>query len=162
MTAARALSAQQKAMTVIGFLGSASPGPFAPFVAAFRQPHAPRSCRASSTVVQPRTTRQRMIAPPLYLIGLRAALRSVAMTRFPKFARAGCDGGCIFTYPVAGRGRFSPNDVSSRGRPLVDHRRPGGYRPRRIEAGEQADSGTAQWGRTNHLFQFNNARLALR
>jgi hypothetical protein len=32
----------------------------------------------------------------------------------------------------------------------------------RIEAGEQADSGTAQWGRTNHLFQFNNARLALR
>jgi len=82
MTAARALSAQQKGMPVIGFLGSALPGPFAPFVAAFRQPHAPRSCRASSTVVQPRTTRQRMIAPPLYLIGLRATLRSVAMTRF--------------------------------------------------------------------------------
>jgi ABC-type uncharacterized transport system substrate-binding protein len=29
--------AQQKAMPVIGFLGSASPGPFAPFVAAFHQ-----------------------------------------------------------------------------------------------------------------------------
>jgi putative ABC transport system substrate-binding protein len=37
MTAARALYAQQKAMPVIGFLSSASPGPFAPFVAAFRQ-----------------------------------------------------------------------------------------------------------------------------
>jgi putative ABC transport system substrate-binding protein len=37
MTAARALHAQQKAMPVIGFLSSASPGPFAPFVAAFRQ-----------------------------------------------------------------------------------------------------------------------------
>jgi len=37
MTAARALCAQQKAMPVIGFLGGASPGPFAPFVAAFRQ-----------------------------------------------------------------------------------------------------------------------------
>jgi putative ABC transport system substrate-binding protein len=37
MTAARALRAQQKAMPVIGFLSSASPGPFAPFVAAFRQ-----------------------------------------------------------------------------------------------------------------------------
>ena len=37
MTAARALRAQQKAMPVIGFLGSASPGPAAPFVAAFRQ-----------------------------------------------------------------------------------------------------------------------------
>jgi putative ABC transport system substrate-binding protein len=32
-----ALRAQQKAMPVIGFLGSASPGPFASFVAAFRQ-----------------------------------------------------------------------------------------------------------------------------
>ena len=31
------VSAQQKAIPVIGFLGSASPGPFAPFVAAFRQ-----------------------------------------------------------------------------------------------------------------------------
>jgi putative tryptophan/tyrosine transport system substrate-binding protein len=29
--------AQQRAMPVIGFLGLASPGPFAPFVAAFRQ-----------------------------------------------------------------------------------------------------------------------------
>ena len=29
--------AQQKAMPVIGFLGSTSPGPSAPFVAAFRQ-----------------------------------------------------------------------------------------------------------------------------
>jgi len=37
MTAARALRAQQKAMPVIGFLGSESPGPYAPFVAAFRQ-----------------------------------------------------------------------------------------------------------------------------
>ena len=37
MTAARALRAQQKAMPVIGFLNSASPGPFAPFVAAFHQ-----------------------------------------------------------------------------------------------------------------------------
>ena len=37
MTAARALRAQQKAMPVIGYLGSESPGPMAPFVAAFRQ-----------------------------------------------------------------------------------------------------------------------------
>jgi len=37
MTAARALQAQQKAMPVIGFLGSTSPGPYTPFVAAFRQ-----------------------------------------------------------------------------------------------------------------------------
>jgi putative tryptophan/tyrosine transport system substrate-binding protein len=36
LTAARALGAQQKAMPVIGFLGSGLPGPFAPFVAAFR------------------------------------------------------------------------------------------------------------------------------
>jgi putative ABC transport system substrate-binding protein len=36
-TASRALRAQQKAMPVIGFLGSTSPGPFAPFVAAFHQ-----------------------------------------------------------------------------------------------------------------------------
>jgi putative ABC transport system substrate-binding protein len=34
---ARGLRAQQKAMPVIGFLSSGSPGPFAPFVAAFRQ-----------------------------------------------------------------------------------------------------------------------------
>jgi len=34
---ARGLCAQQKAMPVIGFLSSWSPGPFAPFVAAFRQ-----------------------------------------------------------------------------------------------------------------------------
>src|SRR5690242_21399618 len=32
-----AATAQQKAMPVIGFLGSTSPGPYAPFVAAFRQ-----------------------------------------------------------------------------------------------------------------------------
>ena len=37
MTAARALRAQQKAMPVIGYLSSASPGPAAPYVAAFRQ-----------------------------------------------------------------------------------------------------------------------------
>jgi putative tryptophan/tyrosine transport system substrate-binding protein len=37
MIAARALRAQQKAMPVIGFLGVASPGPYAPFVAALRQ-----------------------------------------------------------------------------------------------------------------------------
>jgi putative tryptophan/tyrosine transport system substrate-binding protein len=37
MTAARALHAQQKAMPVIGFLGVGSPGPFAPYVAAFHQ-----------------------------------------------------------------------------------------------------------------------------
>src|SRR5437016_7990505 len=37
MTAARALCAQQKAMPVIGFLNVTSPGPLAPFVAAFRQ-----------------------------------------------------------------------------------------------------------------------------
>jgi len=37
MTAARCLRAQQKAMPVIGFLHSGSPGPFAPLVAAFRQ-----------------------------------------------------------------------------------------------------------------------------
>ena len=37
MTALRALRAQQKAMPVIGWLGSGSPGPNAPFVAAFRQ-----------------------------------------------------------------------------------------------------------------------------
>jgi putative tryptophan/tyrosine transport system substrate-binding protein len=37
MTAARALRAQQKAMPVVGFLGVGSPGPFAPYVAAFHQ-----------------------------------------------------------------------------------------------------------------------------
>ena len=37
MTAARALRAQQKAMPVIGFLSSSSPGPTAPYMAAFRQ-----------------------------------------------------------------------------------------------------------------------------
>jgi putative ABC transport system substrate-binding protein len=37
MTAARALRAQQKAMPVIGFLSTASPGPNSPFVATFRQ-----------------------------------------------------------------------------------------------------------------------------
>jgi putative ABC transport system substrate-binding protein len=37
MTAARALRAQQKAMPVIGYLSSGSPGPNAPIVAAFRQ-----------------------------------------------------------------------------------------------------------------------------
>src|SRR5947208_15394472 len=37
MTAARTLRAQQKAMPVIGFLTSGSPGPFAPYVAAFHQ-----------------------------------------------------------------------------------------------------------------------------
>jgi hypothetical protein len=35
--APRVLRAQQKPMPVIGFLGSASPGPFAPYVAAFQQ-----------------------------------------------------------------------------------------------------------------------------
>jgi putative ABC transport system substrate-binding protein len=37
MIVPRALRAQQKAMPVIGYLGGASPGPFGPFVAAFRQ-----------------------------------------------------------------------------------------------------------------------------
>ena len=37
MTAAPVVRAQQKAMPVIVFLGSTSPGPYAPFVAAFRQ-----------------------------------------------------------------------------------------------------------------------------
>jgi putative ABC transport system substrate-binding protein len=37
MTAPRALRAQQKAMPVIGFLSSVSPGPLAGFVSAFRQ-----------------------------------------------------------------------------------------------------------------------------
>jgi putative ABC transport system substrate-binding protein len=37
MTAARALRAQQKAMSVIGYLGVTSPVPAAPFLAAFRQ-----------------------------------------------------------------------------------------------------------------------------
>jgi putative ABC transport system substrate-binding protein len=37
MTVARPLRAQQKAMPVIGILGISSPGPFAPFVAAFHQ-----------------------------------------------------------------------------------------------------------------------------
>jgi putative ABC transport system substrate-binding protein len=36
-TVARGLGAQQKAMSVIGFLGSDLPGPFAPFLAAFLQ-----------------------------------------------------------------------------------------------------------------------------
>jgi hypothetical protein len=35
VTNPRALHAQQKAMAVTGFLGTTSPGPFAPFVAAF-------------------------------------------------------------------------------------------------------------------------------
>src|SRR5215469_8989245 len=33
----RSVHAQQRAMPVFGFLGSTSPGPYAPFVAAFRQ-----------------------------------------------------------------------------------------------------------------------------
>ncbi len=37
MTAARGLRAQQKALPVIGFLGSTSPGPNEPALAAFRQ-----------------------------------------------------------------------------------------------------------------------------
>ena len=37
MTAVPALRAQQRAKPVIGFLGSASPGPYAPYVAALRQ-----------------------------------------------------------------------------------------------------------------------------
>jgi putative ABC transport system substrate-binding protein len=37
MAATRPLRAQQKAMPVIGFLCGVSPGPFAPYVAAFRQ-----------------------------------------------------------------------------------------------------------------------------
>ena len=37
MITSRILRAQQKAMPVIGFLSSTSPGPFAPMVAAFRQ-----------------------------------------------------------------------------------------------------------------------------
>src|ERR1700747_2439271 len=37
MTAAPSLRAQQKAMPMVGFLSGASPGPFAPYVAAFRQ-----------------------------------------------------------------------------------------------------------------------------
>ena len=36
MVAAPVLRAQQKAMPVIGFLSSTSPGPFAPMMAAFR------------------------------------------------------------------------------------------------------------------------------
>jgi putative ABC transport system substrate-binding protein len=37
MTVARTASAQQKAMPVVGYLSLASPGPSAPYVAAFRQ-----------------------------------------------------------------------------------------------------------------------------
>jgi putative tryptophan/tyrosine transport system substrate-binding protein len=37
MTVGHSLHAQQKAMPVIGFLGGASPGPYAPYVAALRQ-----------------------------------------------------------------------------------------------------------------------------
>ena len=37
-----AARAEQKAMPVIGFLNSTSPGPFAPFVAAFHQGFPPR------------------------------------------------------------------------------------------------------------------------
>ena len=37
MAASRAVRAQQKAMPVVGYLGGASAGQFAPFVAAFRQ-----------------------------------------------------------------------------------------------------------------------------
>jgi hypothetical protein len=37
ITASRALRAQQKAKPVIGFLGVTSPGPYAPYVVAFRE-----------------------------------------------------------------------------------------------------------------------------
>jgi hypothetical protein len=37
MTAVQGLPAQQKPMPVIGFLSSGSPGPYASFVAVFRQ-----------------------------------------------------------------------------------------------------------------------------
>jgi putative ABC transport system substrate-binding protein len=37
MTAPRVLRAQQKAIPVVGFLGTASPGPYAPYVVAFRK-----------------------------------------------------------------------------------------------------------------------------
>src|SRR5499427_7644144 len=37
VTAPRALRAEQKAMPVVGYLNSASPGPAAPYMAAFRQ-----------------------------------------------------------------------------------------------------------------------------
>jgi putative ABC transport system substrate-binding protein len=37
MMGARAVRAQQKAMPVIGWLSGVSPGPYAPFVTAFRQ-----------------------------------------------------------------------------------------------------------------------------
>src|SRR5438132_8482064 len=37
LTASRAPRAQQKAVPVIGYLGGAAPGPFAPFVTAFHQ-----------------------------------------------------------------------------------------------------------------------------
>jgi putative ABC transport system substrate-binding protein len=37
MSAARGLRAQHRAMPAIGFLGSISPRPYAPFVAGFRQ-----------------------------------------------------------------------------------------------------------------------------
>jgi putative tryptophan/tyrosine transport system substrate-binding protein len=37
LATARAVRAQQKTMPVIGYLGTGSPGPFAPYVATFRE-----------------------------------------------------------------------------------------------------------------------------
>ena len=51
VTAPHTLRAQQKAMPVVGVLGSASPGPFAPLVAAVRQGGTPGTSPARAASI---------------------------------------------------------------------------------------------------------------
>jgi hypothetical protein len=68
MTAASGLRAQQKAMPVIGYLGGASPGPFGPFVAAFRQG---RLCRGTKSGNRVSVGREQLRSPAVACRGSR-------------------------------------------------------------------------------------------